>query len=265
MLQTLNEARILIVDDEPNICYTLERALQREGYHIQVAVSGQEALEALAHNQYDLLLLDLNLGRINGLQVLEKAREIDSDMVVIILTGHSTLESAVEALRLGAFDYLFKPTMPNVIRQRVQEGLQRRQQMQQRQLILQQIETLRLALNGLEQGSQERGPGVGDGRFLRNGPLVIDRYHRAATMNNRLLDLTTAEFDLLVCIVEAAPDPIGPKALLRCALGYEADDTEARDTIKWHIHHLRRKVEEDPRHPQHIKTVRYKGYFWSSQ
>ncbi|MCA9935206.1 MAG: response regulator transcription factor [Anaerolineales bacterium] len=258
------QARILIVDDEPSIRFTLERSLRREGYHLHAVASGQEALQALEHNQYDLLLLDLHLGQINGLQILEKVRELDNDAIVIILTGHSSLESAVEALRLGAFDYLFKPTMPDVIRQRVREGLLRRQQMQQRQLILQQIETLRLSLNSLEEVSKGGFMGDGNGRFLRNGPLVIDRQHRVASMHDHLLDLTTTEFDLLMCMVEAAPNPMQPKDLLRCALGYDADEVEARDTVKWHIHHLRRKIERDPRHPKHIKTVRYKGYFWSS-
>ncbi len=254
-------AQILIVDDDPSVRFTLERALRHEGYAVFSADKGEAAIELLRRTPYDLILLDLNLGPANGLQVLQKARQLDPEVVVIILTGHGSLESAVEALRLGAFDYLFKPTLPNAIRQRVREGLQQRQQTRQRQQILQQIETLRLMLNSLPAGV---GSNVEEnGRFLRSGPLVIDRHHRAATMQDTLLDLTTAEFDLLVCLVEAAPEPIPPRDLLRRALGYEADELEARDAIKWHIHHLRRKIEPDPQQPRYIKTVRYKGYFWS--
>ncbi len=257
--------RLLIIDNEASIRFTLERALRREGYALDMATSGEDALQKLARQSYDLLLLDLHLGGVDGLQVLDMARRQDEDVIVIILTGHSSLESAVEALRLGAFDYLFKPTLPDVIRQRVREGLQQRQQASQRRQIQVQIDLLRQTLHDLEASASVTRSGEADGRFLHSGPLTIDCHHRVATLNGRLLDLTTTEFDMLVCLVEASPQPLLPRQLLKCALGYEGGDVEARDTIKWHIHHLRRKIEPDPHQPRYIKTVRYKGYFWSSE
>ncbi|MEJ2749916.1 MAG: response regulator transcription factor [Anaerolineae bacterium] len=257
--------RLLIIDNETNIRFTLERALRREGYDLDLAADGTEALRKLARQSYDLLLLDLHLGDVNGLEVLGAARRQDEDVIVIILTGHSSLESAVEALRLGAFDYLFKPTMPDVIRQRVREGLLQRQQVLQRRQIQVQIDLLRQTLHDLEASTPAIHSVDADGRFLHSGPLTIDRHHRVATLNGRLLDLTTTEFNILVCLVEASPQPLMPRQLLKYALGYESDDVEARDTIKWHIHHLRRKIEPDPHQPRYIKTIRYKGYFWSSE
>jgi len=201
---------------------------------------------------------------VGGLQVLQFARQQDPDVTAIILTAYSSVESAVKALRLGAFDYLFKPAHPADIRRRVQEALQfRRQTLQQRRL-LNQIESLRQTLDSLSAEQQQIAPPSVAQRFIRSGQLVIDTHHRTATLNNNLLNLTTAEFEVLLCLVKAAPQPVSPRQLVQCALGYTVDKVEARDVIKWHIHHLRRKIEPE-RRPRYIKTVRYKGYLWSNE
>jgi len=254
---------ILIVDDEPGIRLILERALRRQGHVTETAVDGRSALQLLIHKSYDLILLDLHLGDLDGLSLLKAAREQDEDVVVIILTGQGSLQSAVEALRLGAFDYLFKPALPEAIRQRVQEGLQHRQRALRRRQILAQIDMLRQTLVQLDQTAGPVAPNMDNGRFLRSGPLVIDRYHRAATLDDNLLDLTTAEFDILVCLIESAPEPLSAQQILNRALGYDSDRFDPGDTAKWHIHHLRRKIEPDPKRPTYIKTVRYKGYLWA--
>lgn len=256
---------ILIADDEPGVCLVLEKTLQRQGYKVETALNGQTALRLLRQNRFDLILLDLNLGDMSGLAVLKAARQQDEDAVVLILTGHGSLQSAVEALRLGAFDYLFKPALPETICQRVSQGLAQRQQTLQRRQILNQIETLRQMLDQLATTPGTVAPATQNGRFLRSGPVVIDRHHRVATYNNTLLDLTSAEFDLLVCLIEAAPEPISPRQLLQCALNYWGDEQEASETIKWYIHHLRRKIEPEPKTPTHIKTIRHKGYLWVSE
>lgn len=261
---SFSSPHILIADDEPSVCLILERTLLREGYKIETAPDGKTALRVLQQKRFDLILLDLNLGDMSGLSLLKAARQQDEDAVVIILTGQGSLQSAVEALRLGAFDYLFKPALPETIRQRVSEGLAQRQQARQRREILNQIEALRLMLAQLTPLPNGRIVEASNGRFLRSGPVVVDRHHRIVTYNNTLLDLTSAEFDLLVCLIEAAPEALAPRQLLNCALNYDGDDLEARNTIKWYIHHLRRKIEPEPKNPVHIKTVRHKGYLWIS-
>ncbi len=255
-------ARILIADDEENIRQVLQRTLQKEGYQVETAANGQEALQKLQQNPYDLLLLDLNMQPVDGLEVLRLAHEKDPDLIVIVLTGHSSLESAVACLRLGAFDYLYKPARADEIRQRVADGLKHRQQIVQRNRLLQQIEALKSALAQLDLELQA-SPGADPTRFIRSGELTIDRYHRTATLGNRPLDLTTAEFDLLVCLVQASPQPISAVDLVQCALGYQTYPAEARELIKWHIHRLRRKLETSPNQPRHIKTVRGRGYLWA--
>lgn len=259
----MDKAHILIVDDEPNVRFVLERTLVNDGYRIETVENGSEAIQKIAHAAYDLLLLDLNMKPVGGIQVLNEVRKRDADMVVIILTAHSSIESAVEALRLGAFDYLYKPASPEVIRQRVQEGIQYHQQALYRSSLLTQIEGLRQSLVDLDTEISTLGPGTSPQRFLRNGRLVIDRYHRSATLGEAFLDLTTVEFDLLVALVEAAPSPVSPRQLVLSALNYEARGEEASELIRVHIHQLRRKIEADVAKPRYIKTVRYKGYLWS--
>jgi len=260
----MSEPKILIVDDESNIRFVLKHALKYEGYLLDCAANGAEAIQKLNHaSPYDLLLLDLKMEPIDGLQVLQAARQHDPDLVVIILTAHGSLESAVEALRLGAFDYLFKPATPEAIRRRVYEGVQQRRQALQRRQLLHQINTLRQALNTLND-DDALALLTPNTRFIRSNNLVIDRHHRQASLGDTPLDLTTAEFDILLCLVSASPAPLSSRALVNRALGYDCEDTEAREIIKWHIHHLRRKIEPDLTHPHYIKTIRSQGYLWSS-
>jgi len=259
----LDKPRILIVDDEPNVRFVLERTLVNDGYILDTAADGAEAIQKLGQAAYDLLLLDLNMRPVDGVQVMNAVRERGSDIVVIILTAHSSIESAVEALRLGAFDYLFKPTSPDAIRRRVSEGIRYRQQALRRARLLTQIEGLHQSLADLDKEISTLGPDTSPRRFLRSGKLVIDKYHRSAMLGEALLDLTTTEFDLLVALTEAAPAAVAPQQLVRSALHYEAPETEASEIIKYHIHQLRQKIEGDPAKPKYIKTVRYKGYLWS--
>ena len=258
----MDKPRILIVDDEPNVRFVLERTLLNDGYLLDTAADGAEAIQKLGQAAYDLLLLDLNMRPVDGIQVMNAVRDQGSDIVVIILTAHSSIESAVKALRLGAFDYLFKPASPDAIRQRVSEGIQFRQQALRRARLLTQIEGLRQSLADLDEEISTLGPDTSPHRFLRSGKLVIDKHHRSATLGEALLELTTTEFNLLVALTEAAPAVVSPHQLVRSSLNYEAPEAEAGEIIRYHIHQLRQKIETDPAHPKYIKTVRYKGYLW---
>lgn len=258
----MNPPQVLIIDDEQNIRFILERTLKREGYLLDTAEQGAEAIEKLRKGSYDLVLLDLYMEPVGGLQVLEAIRELGTNIVVIILTAHSSVESAVEALRLGAFDYLFKPSTPEVIRQRVRDGLLHRQKELQRQRLLSQIDSLHQMLDELEVKTEVQAIAQVDERFVRSGNLMIDRHHRVATWEDNLLDLTTAEFDILMCLVEASPEPLTSRQLVNQAMGYDTEDFEASNIVKWHIHQLRSKIEPDRKNPQYIITVRYKGYMW---
>jgi DNA-binding response OmpR family regulator len=118
----MDAPRILIVDDEPGVRFVLKKTLAAEGYDLELASDGGEAIRKLDGADFDVLLVDLKMMPVDGLQVINALRAKRSDAAVIILTAHSTIESAVEALRLGAFDYLFKPAAPEVIRPRPRSG-----------------------------------------------------------------------------------------------------------------------------------------------
>ncbi len=253
--------RILIVDDEPHVRLIIERTLAPEGYQVDTAADGAEAIARLRQHDYDVLLLDLQMEPMGGVEVLEASRQACSDLVVLILTAHGTLDSAVAALRLGAFDYLFKPASPETIRQRVRAGLAQRQQLLRRRQLLKQVHVLRETLSELETEPEDSAPPA-ERRFLRSGRLTIDRHHRVASLDGRALDLTTAEFNLLVGLAETAPEAVSPRQLVKAALGYDVEHSEARETAKWYIHHLRQKIEPDPAQPRYILTVRHQGYLW---
>ncbi len=261
----MNPPRILIVDDEESIRFILERTLRNEGYILETAVHGGEAIQKITQNHYDLILLDLHMEPVGGMDVFNAARTQDPDMMVIILTAHGSLDSSVEALRLGAFDYLFKPADPKTIRQRVQESLEKRRKELQRQQLIAQIDSLRHILNDLNDSDLSHSPPAAPDRFIRSGQLVIDSHHQVITFGEEILDLTTAEYNILCTLVKHEPNPISPRKLVNHGLGYDSEEHEAREIIKWHIHKLRRKIEPNPSRPQYIKTVRYKGYMWSSQ
>ncbi len=253
--------KILIVDDDPNIRLVLERALRLDGYKLETAENGRAALDKINSTIYDLILLDLNMHPVSGTQVMNYVSQQGQGTVIIILTAHSTIESAVDALRQGAFDYLFKPATPESIRQRVRDGLQHRQQYLQRQRVLSQIEQLKETLAELEPKDKSLNSPE---RFLRSGKLVIDRHNLVASLEDHVLDLTTTEFNVLVSLVLAAPNPVSARQLVNQALNYDCEEAEARETIKWHIYHLRKKVEPNPLKPNYIKTVRYRGYLWTA-
>ena len=108
--------KILIVDDEAFIRENLERILVEDGYRPHSTESPEKAVEQVSEEEIDLVLLDLNLGDKSGLDVLREMREIDPDLLVIIITGYGTVESAVEALKMGAYDYIKKPFKADAIR-----------------------------------------------------------------------------------------------------------------------------------------------------
>lgn len=258
----MTDFRILIVEDDPAVCLVLTQMIVREGHRPDVAIHGLNALRLLTENRYDLVLLDLFVEPVGGLEVLKLARQQDPDIVGIIITGHSSLESAVEALRLGAFDYILKPFAVNAVARRVSEGLQHRAEAVRRRRLIGDIDRLRRTLQEFETETETDSDASVTQGLVRSGDLSIDPYRRTATLGERSLNLTTTEFDMLVSLVRSAPAALSPRELIAGSLGYESSDAEARELVKWHVYQLRRKLEPDPSNPRYIKNVRYKGYVW---
>lgn len=239
----MNLPAILIVDDEPDILFTLKKSFSPSEFRVDTAENGKSAIERLKHDAYQIMILDLNMSPVSGLEVLKCLRNENQETVVIILTAFSTLESAIEAIHLGAFDYLVKPVDIAHIRKRVAEGMK---QYERNHILI----------------SQQNHPTSEAPQIFHTGNLTLDLDQRVAEYEGKRLDLTTIEFKILQSLVKEAPKPVCPVALVKMAMGYECAGLEAAGIIKFHIHQLRQKLESTPQKPQHIKTIRFEGYLW---
>ena len=120
------DARILVVDDELIVCESCRRILEEEAYEVEVALSGQEAFDKMKENTFDIVITDLKMPTIDGMDVLRHVRKEYPDTIVIMITGFSTVETAVEAMKLGAFDYIPKPFTPDEVSIVVKKALEKR-------------------------------------------------------------------------------------------------------------------------------------------
>jgi DNA-binding response OmpR family regulator len=228
----------LVVDDDEGVRFFLEETLRRDGHVVVAASSGEEALDRMRDTFFDLVMLDLKLsGRVDGLRVLEAVRWRWPETVVVILTAHGSLESAMAAIREGVDGYLLKPVEPDEVRKAVQEALDRRR-----------------SLARLEGAGQEE-------HVLQRGPFSVDLTKHLITLDGQPLELTSREFKLLVHLMQNAHRVVSPRELVQVVGQYEAEDLyEARQIVKWYIHRLRRKVEPDPSSPRYVLNVRGVGY-----
>lgn len=255
---TETPARILVVDDEMPIRMTMGDILRRRGYDIVTAASGEEALEQLHLRPFDLLLLDLRLPGLNGLEVARQAQDVQPDAAVIILTGHGSLESAVDGIHIGIFDYLLKTSSPQQVVARVAAALTRQQEERRRKHLLQTLQAVASELGGGKvEAPPQPTPNEG---WITVGDLQISTWRQQVRRGDEILNLTPTEFRVLLCLGQQAGNVMTYQQLVQCAQGYEADALEAADLIKPHIYHLRQKVEVDLSNPQYILTVRGSGY-----
>src|SRR3954451_22299197 len=134
-------ANILVVDDEGAIRYSISKTLQRVGYQVSAAASGEEALDMLGEQAFDVVLTDIRMPGLTGVELLSKIKDKAPDSIVILMTGYASLGTAVESLRLGAHDYLIKPSSSQDIRQSVARGLERAHNLQRRRLLLDAIQS----------------------------------------------------------------------------------------------------------------------------
>lgn len=276
-------AHILVVDDEQNIRLTLSALLSRAGHVVTVAASGEEAIALFERQHYDLMLVDLQMPGINGIQVVEALRQRNLDTVVIVLTGHGSLETAIEGMHQGVFDYMLKTSDPGQILDRVAAGLADRAKRQRQNALITAIgaaaQELKSAVPAGDdlaalppsplpphppappaQPAAPPASGAASDRQVLIGQLQLDTWHQTAVLGGRSLNLTPTEFRLLLCLAEHAGQMLSYTQLVRCAQGYEANDMEAGELIKPHIHHLRQKIEPDPSAPRYLLNVRGKGY-----
>jgi two-component system, OmpR family, alkaline phosphatase synthesis response regulator PhoP len=260
------QATILVVDDEPNLRRTLTAILERGGYQVTSAGDGKEALQRLQEGTFDLVFLDLKLPDTKGLLLIPQIRTINPDLPVLILTANATLESAMEAVRQGARDYMLKPIDPPHILARVNEILTEQQEPQRRREIIFQVQDLLAELrqmDGLDAPPPSIPavvPAVDPARFLKCGVLTVDLHTRHFMVESRFVPLPPTTFDYLVTLMRHSPQTLSFEALVKESQGYNLTRSEAREMARWRIHEIRKVLEPDPRHPRYIITVRDFGY-----
>ncbi len=260
------QSSILIVDDEDHLRRSLSLVLQKEHYRVDTASNAAEALAHLRTSIYELMFLDLGLPGMSGIDLLTGIHRQFPHMAVLILTAHAALESAIQAVRLGARDYLIKPVEPEMIVTRVAEILAEKEQPARKKEIVGQIQTLLAELQKIE--GDEITPtsalaslaSADPARFLQKGGFDLDLHARHATLNGRYVPVTGISFDYLSILLRHAPKTVTYKTLVREAQGYEMANAEARDLARWRIHELRKLIETDPQQPEYILTVRGTGY-----
>ena len=218
--------RVLVVDDDVKTVELVKLYLKRDGYRVVTAYEGKEALRLARETHPDLIVLDLMLPGINGLEVCRTLRQ-ESDVPIIMLTAMTTDEDRLTGLDLGADDYVTKPFSPRELAARVRAVLRR--------------------IPG------ERGPDR-----ISHGDLTVDFLKHEADVNGIVLKLTPIEFKLLGAMVKEPGRVFSRAQIIEKALGYDFDGFDR--TIDVHILKLRRKLEPDPSHPRYIKTIYGAGY-----
>ena len=128
----MSEEKVLLVDDEPEFTRLLASRLESKGVHVSVADGGTSALEAIESETFDAIVLDMVMPDMDGMEVLRKLREIDPDLQIILLTGHATVKKGVEAMKLGAMDFLEKPVDFNRLMNKLREARTRKLQIEER-------------------------------------------------------------------------------------------------------------------------------------
>ncbi|HTI14761.1 MAG TPA: response regulator transcription factor [Dictyobacter sp.] len=226
-------ARILVVDDEIEITRALQRSLTAYGYDVFTASNGEEALESVAQHRPDLILLDLGLPVLSGLEVCKRVRE-QSSTPIIVLSVKDTERDKVQALDLGADDYVSKPFGINEVLARVRVALRHTAQVQS-----------------------------GTVPIFVAGPLQVDFAQRNVQVDGKDIKLTPTEYDLLKALIKNRGKIMTRQMLLTQVWG-TGYGTEAH-YLHVYIGQLRRKIEPDPSHPRFILTVSGVGYRFSDE
>ncbi len=255
--------KILVVDDEPAARLSLGELLSLEGYEVAMAASGEEALELLSEGPLHLAIVDLKMPGMDGLELVQALQESTPGTIIIMLTAHGTLETAVQAMRHGAHDYLLKPANVNEIMASVKAGLDKhRRELRRRELLSLMQHTLAAIAD--EEPAPNAELQVLTDRFLQVREVLVDQQKHLATFRGKPLDLTPTEFKLLIHLLSHTDEVLNPQELVRQVQGYEADHWESRSIIRVHVRRLRQKLEPEPARPCYIITVRGAGYMFAS-
>jgi two-component system alkaline phosphatase synthesis response regulator PhoP len=222
-------ARILLVEDEPGLSLTLSDLLTNEGYDVEAVVDGATGLDRASHGAFDLVVLDLMLPRMSGLEVCRELRRRGKDVAILMLTAKSQLTDRVAGLKLGADDYLTKPFEPPELLARIEALLRRTQKKDLAPLASFQFDDI---------------------------DIDFERNH--VTRAGAPVSLASKELELLRYLINRRGTVVSREELLEGVWEYQPGVSSR--TIDVHVAWLRQKLESNPQSPRHIHTVRGVGY-----
>ncbi len=258
-----NSYTILVVDDEETMRRSLADILRLEGYRVQTAAGGETAIELIHKDVFDLILLDLKMPGVDGLDVLHEANRIAPDTIIILLTAHGSLESAIESLRSGASDYLLKPAPTQAILKSVAKGLERRAEQLRKHDLLNQLANSIQELQNVE--VSEPGHSSEPDILLITGEapenaVQIDLARREIWNQRQKINLTPTEGKLMKVLLENPKRVFTHRELVLKVQGYETTDWEAPEVLRPLVSRLRRKLAKFPGGKDWITSIRATGY-----
>lgn len=261
-------ARVLVVDDSIKVRSALARVLNQLGYRADKASSGQQAVEKLKDAPYDVMVLDIRMPGMDGIEVMRRAHDVRPDLAIIVLTGYPDTDSAIAAVKSAAVDYLRKPASASKLATAVAHALEERVESLHHQHLLEVMNRALSELRGVETSGETLTVRSRE-RFLRAGSVTLDLERRLATVagvgdsDDSEAELTAGENALLAYLMGHPNQVLSCHELARSALDYAVDEARAGSIVRPYVYRLRRKLEADPSEPSLIRTVRGRGYIFA--
>lgn len=257
--------RILVAEDEENTRRATLRSLQLAGYYVEGAINGSEAIKKLNESEFDLLLLDVRMPDMDGIEVMKRLVKTGRSIPIIILTAYATLDSAISAVKAGAVDYLIKPQHIQEILTAIEKALIKKQSnIDNKALSEMLLESLKI-LQGqnLDENNIKLTATSG---MVQTGIMLELQEQRVIlvddeTKKKKIIELTTQQSSILRYLVDAGGKVCSCRQIAQGALNYPLmTESEGRNLIRPHILRLRQKIETDISNSKYIQTVRGRGY-----
>ncbi len=241
------KSNILVVDDEPVARQSLTDILKLEGYMVASAPNGQAAVEYIRTHNVDLLIVDLKMPGMDGLEVVQVVNQVSPETEVILLTAYGSTETAIQALRLRIHDYLLKPASPAQIIATVKKGLSRR--------------STKSHLGGISPADADSGQEI----FSLKDGTTVDLSRRQIKHKSKVEHLTPAEGRLLRILMENKGKVFSHRELVLLVQGYDTSQREAPEILRPLVSRLRHKLDQFPSLSEQVVSVRGTGYLYEGE
>lgn len=246
--------RILVIEDDATLRFSIVQILKGAGYECIEAQDGSTGLDVLRQGEkVDALLCDIRTPHLDGLTLLKHVSVEFPDVCVVMMTGHGTISSAIQAMREGAINYLLKPIGKRQLLESVQEAVRLHHERLQKRVLIEQVlhnlQALNLSTPGMDDIFRRRTPPTEEteqagARFLKIRDLIIDQHRLVAMYRGEVLELTPTEFEILYCLMQAGGRVVTFEEIAQHLRGVALERDEARTMLSSHVTNLRAKLAE---------------------